>query len=79
MYFRTKNLQTASNVFVVNLALCDFIMMAKTPVMIYNSFNLGFASGHAWCQVFGIAGTLSGIGASATNVCIAYDRFEYVI
>ncbi|KAG8312869.1 opsin, ultraviolet-sensitive-like [Homalodisca vitripennis] len=73
-----KNLRTPSNMFVVNLALCDFMMMLKTPIFIYNSFNLGFALGPFGCQIFSIMGSLSGIGASATNAVIAYDRYNTI-
>lgn len=45
LFCRAKSLQTPSNIFVVNLAICDFLMMVKTPIFIYNSFNRGFASG----------------------------------
>lgn len=69
-----KSLRTPSNVFVVNLAFCDFMMMTKTPIFIYNSFNRGYELGYTGCQVFAFVGSLSGIGAAITNACIAYDR-----
>lgn len=50
------------------------MMMLKTPIFIYNSFNHGYALGAAGCQVFALMGALSGIGAAITNACIAYDR-----
>jgi len=61
----------------VNLAFCDFSMMLKTPIFIYNSFNTGFATGYLGCQIFAFIGSLSGIGASMTNAAIAYDRYRY--
>lgn len=73
-----KPLQTPSNIFVVNLAICDFMMMVKTPIFIYNSFNRGFATGHLGCQIFAFIGSLSGIGAGMTNACIAYDRYNVI-
>ena len=73
-----KSLQTPSNIFVVNLAICDFLMMVKTPIFIYNSFNRGFAAGIVGCQVFACIGSLSGIGAGMTNACIAYDRYNVI-
>lgn len=73
-----KSLRTPSNMFVVNLAICDFVMMLKTPIFIYNSFNLGYALGHLGCQIFATMGSFSGIGASATNVAIAYDRYRTI-
>lgn len=71
-----KSLRTASNVFVINLAICDFTMMLKTPIFIYNSFNHGYALGSTGCQIFALMGSLSGIGAAITNACIAYDRYS---
>nr|QWV42726.1 ultraviolet sensitive opsin [Trox sp. CRS 2021] len=73
-----KSLRTPSNMFVVNLAFCDFMMMAKAPIFIYNSFNKGFAAGYVGCQIFAFAGSLSGIGAGMTNACIAYDRYTTI-
>lgn len=78
LYFRAKPLRTPSNIFVINLALCDFVMMAKAPIFIYSSVNRGY-QGHFLCQLFGVAGAFSGLGASATNAAIAYDRFRYNI
>lgn len=69
-----KSLRTPSNVFVINLAFCDFVMMTKAPIFIYNSFHQGYALGHMGCQVFALMGSLSGIGAAISNACIAYDR-----
>nr|QWV42625.1 ultraviolet sensitive opsin [Anthrenus lepidus] len=73
-----KSLRTPSNMFVVNLAFCDFMMMIKTPIFIYNSFQRGFALGFTGCQIFAFLGSLSGIGASTTNACIAYDRYTTI-
>lgn len=74
---RAKSLRTPSNLLVVNLAFCDFMMMLKAPIFIYNSFNCGFAMGHLGCQIFAFMGSLSGIGAGMTNAAIAYDRYRY--
>lgn len=78
LFSSAKGLRTPSNMFVVNLAICDFMMMLKAPIFIYNSFNRGFATGHLGCQIFAFMGSLSGIGAGATNACIAYDRYTTI-
>nr|WCQ76389.1 ultraviolet sensitive opsin 2 [Capnodis tenebrionis] len=78
IFSTAKSLRTPSNMFVVNLAFCDFIMMFKTPIFIYNSFHRGFAAGFLGCQIFSVMGTLSGIGASMSNACIAYDRYHTI-
>lgn len=59
MFHSAKSLRTPSNMFIVNLAICDFIMMSKTPVFIYNSFLRGFALGIMGCKIYGILGTVS--------------------
>nr|QWV42635.1 ultraviolet sensitive opsin [Trichodes sinae] len=78
IFTTAKSLQTASNVFVVNLAFCDFMMMLKTPVFVYNCFHKGYALGHLGCQIFASMGSLSGIGGGMTNACIAYDRYTTI-
>lgn len=76
--FSSKSLRTPSNMFIINLAICDFMMMAKAPIMIYNTFNRGFASGILGCKIFALMGALSGIGAGMTNAAIAYDRYSTI-
>ncbi|KAF2904176.1 hypothetical protein ILUMI_01996 [Ignelater luminosus] len=78
VFSTSKSLKTASNMFVVNLAFCDFFMMLKTPLFIYNSFHRGYATGHVGCQIFAFIGSLSGIGAGMANACIAYDRYSTI-
>lgn len=78
IFSSAKSLRTPSNVFIVNLAFCDFMMMVKTPIFIYNSFTRGFSAGFLGCQIFAFLGSLSGIGAGATNACIAYDRYNTI-
>ncbi|XP_011496705.1 PREDICTED: opsin, ultraviolet-sensitive [Ceratosolen solmsi marchali] len=78
IFCSAKSLRTPSNMFVVNLAICDFMMMIKTPIFIYNSFNTGFALGHLGCQIFAFIGSLSGIGAAMTNAAISYDRYSTI-
>lgn len=78
LFFSAKSLRTASNMFVVNLAFLDFVMMLKAPFFIYNSFKQGFAAGMLGCKLFAGAGSISGIGAGMTNACIAYDRYTTI-
>ncbi|KNC21061.1 Opsin Rh3 [Lucilia cuprina] len=78
VFTAAKSLRTPSNILVINLALCDFFMMAKTPIFIYNSFKRGFALGNLGCQIFAIVGSYTGIGASTTNAFIAYDRYNVI-
>ncbi|XP_059469982.1 opsin, ultraviolet-sensitive-like [Neocloeon triangulifer] len=78
IFITTKSLRSASNFFVVNLAIADFIMMLKAPIFIYNSMFEGYALGKFWCQVFATMGSYSGIVQALTNLCIAYDRYRNI-
>nr|ART29894.1 opsin [Heliconius atthis]ART29898.1 opsin [Heliconius atthis] len=78
VFATTKSLRTSSNLLILNLAIFDFIMMAKAPLFIYNSAMRGFATGALGCQIFAVMGSYSGIGASMTNACIAYDRHSTI-
>nr|QWV42620.1 ultraviolet sensitive opsin 2 [Tychius meliloti] len=77
IFTTSKALRTASNMFVVNLALFDLIMMTCAPMFIYNAYNQGYTS-HLSCQIFAIIGSISGIGAGMTNAAIAYDRYATI-
>ncbi|XP_014088321.1 opsin Rh4 isoform X2 [Bactrocera oleae] len=78
VFMSAKSLRTPSNIFVLNLAFLDFIMCAKAPIFIYNSFHRGFALGNTWCQIFAAIGSYSGIGAGMLNAAIGYDRYNVI-
>ncbi|KAK8395136.1 hypothetical protein O3P69_006110 [Scylla paramamosain] len=78
IFATSKNLRTPSNMFVINLALMDFIMMLKTPVFILNSFNDGPVWGKLGCDIYGLMGAFSGVGAASSNAVIAYDRYKTI-
>ncbi|XP_043242610.1 opsin, ultraviolet-sensitive-like [Amphibalanus amphitrite] len=78
IFLTTKELRTPSNLFIINLASMDFLMMLKTPIMIYNSFHQGPALGWVGCAVFATIGTISGAGSSCANALIAYDRYKKI-
>ncbi|XP_013138793.1 PREDICTED: opsin, ultraviolet-sensitive-like isoform X1 [Papilio polytes] len=79
MYCRCRTLRTAGNILVANLALSDFIMLAKTPIFIFNSFNLGPALGKTGCVIYGFLGGLTGTTSIATLTAIALDRYWAVV
>ncbi|XP_045766084.1 opsin, ultraviolet-sensitive [Maniola jurtina] len=79
MYHRCRTLRTPGNILVANLALSDFLMLAKTPIFIFNSFNLGPALGKYACVVYGFAGGLSGTTSIATLTAIALDRYWAIV
>ena len=80
IYFfnRCKSLKTPSNTLILNLAICDFIMMVKTPIFIVNSFNEGPVFGRLGCSIFGLLGAYTAAGAAYTNAAIAWDRYRCI-
>lgn len=78
IFTTTKSLRTPSNMLVVTLAIFDFIQMFKTPVFIVNSFNEGPIFGKLGCQIYGVLGAYGGVGSSATNAAIAFDRYRAI-
>lgn len=45
MFGSRKSLRTPANILVMNLAICDFLMLAKCPIAIYNNIKEGPALG----------------------------------
>lgn len=52
-------------------------MVLVLPILIYDSIDHKYP-GHLQCQIFALCGSISGIGAGATNAVIAYDRYRYI-
>jgi len=78
IFSTTKELKTASNVLILNLAICDFLMMIKNPVFIYNSFHLGPVFGLTGCKIFALIGSYTGPCSALSNAAIAYDRYRCI-
>ncbi|XP_075971746.1 opsin, ultraviolet-sensitive-like isoform X2 [Anticarsia gemmatalis] len=74
-----RTLRTPGNILVANLALSDFLMLGKTPIFIFNSFNLGPALGKTGCVIYGFVGGLTGTTSIATLSAIALDRYWAVV
>lgn len=74
--FSSKSLRTPSNLFIVNLAIFDLLMMLEMPMFLANSSAgrlLGYDLG---CTIYAALGSVSGIGASISNAVIAFDRYK---
>lgn len=78
IFLGCKSLRTPSNMFIVSLACTDFIMMAKTPIFIVNSFGAGPVTSLYWCRVYGVLGAISGQGGGSTVALIAFDRYRTI-
>ncbi|EDV96260.1 opsin, ultraviolet-sensitive [Drosophila grimshawi] len=79
MFVSRKSLRTPANILVMNLAICDFLMLVKCPIAIYNNINEGPALGDAACRLYGFVGGLSGTCAIGTLTAIALDRYNVVV
>nr|QCC70517.1 blue opsin [Matsumurasca onukii] len=78
LYFTSKSLRTASNLFIVNLALFDLLMMLNMPMLVANSFfqrPIGWQEG---CNIYALFGSIAGIGSAINNAIIAYDRYRTI-
>ncbi|KAI8426399.1 hypothetical protein MSG28_005246 [Choristoneura fumiferana] len=78
MVHSSKSLRSASNMFVINLAVFDMMMMLEMPLLIINSFyqtTIGYQLG---CDIYAALGSLSGIGGAITNAVIAFDRYKTI-
>jgi r-opsin len=62
--------------FIINLAVFDLMMMLEMPLLIVNSFYQRLIGYQLGCDVYGILGSLSGIGGAITNAVIAFDRYK---
>ncbi|XP_026823155.1 opsin, ultraviolet-sensitive-like [Rhopalosiphum maidis] len=79
MYFKCKSLQTPANMLIINLAISDFIMLAKASIFIYNSYYLGPALGKLGCQICGFLGGLTGTVSIMTLAAISLDRYYVIV
>ncbi|XP_025191406.1 opsin, ultraviolet-sensitive-like [Melanaphis sacchari] len=79
MYFKCKSLQTPANMLIINLAVSDFIMLAKASIFIYNSYYLGPALGKLGCQICGFLGGLTGTVSIMTLAAISLDRYYVIV
>jgi r-opsin len=53
-------------------------MMLEMPLLIYNSYYQRIMGGDMFCTIYAVLGSFSGIGGSATNAAIAYDRYKTI-
>ncbi|XP_046736196.1 opsin, blue-sensitive [Diprion similis] len=78
IFTTSKSLRTASNMFIVNLALFDLLMMLEMPMLIANSFLERMIGWQLGCDVYATLGSISGIGSAINNAAIAFDRYRTI-
>ncbi|XP_063980444.1 opsin, blue-sensitive [Diachasmimorpha longicaudata] len=78
IFSTSKSLRTPSNMFVINLAIFDLIMMLDMPMFLVNSY-LGRPMGwELGCDLYAAFGSISGIGSAINNAAIAFDRYKTI-
>ncbi|XP_065335158.1 rhodopsin-like [Cloeon dipterum] len=76
----TRKLRTPSNMFVVNLAASDFLMMVcMSPVMIINCYYETWVMGPLLCEVYAMTGSLFGCASIWSMTFIALDRYNVIV
>ncbi|CAG9087213.1 unnamed protein product [Plutella xylostella] len=78
IFSTSKSLRTASNMFVINLAVFDLMMMIEMPLLIMNSFQQRMVGYQLGCDIYATLGSLSGIGGAISNAVIAFDRYKTI-
>nr|ADN96745.1 blue-sensitive visual pigment [Dryas iulia] len=78
IFSTSKSLRSASNMFVINLAVFDLMMMIEMPLLVINSFHQRLVGYQLGCDIYATLGSFSGIGGAITNAVIAYDRYKTI-
>ncbi|XP_014087806.1 opsin Rh6 [Bactrocera oleae] len=80
IFTSTRSLRTPSNIFVVNLAFSDFMMMfTMFPPVVLNGFYGTWIMGPFLCELYGLAGSLFGCVSIWSMTLIAYDRYCVIV
>ncbi|KAE8284198.1 Melanopsin-A Mammalian-like melanopsin Melanopsin-M Opsin-4-A Opsin-4M [Larimichthys crocea] len=78
-FCRSRSLRTPSNIFIINLAVTDFLMcLTQTPTFFINSMHKRWIFGKKGCEVYAFCGALFGICSMMTLMVIAVDRYVVI-
>ncbi|XP_006894549.1 PREDICTED: melanopsin [Elephantulus edwardii] len=75
-FCRSRGLRTPANMFIINLAVSDFLMsITQAPIFFTNSLYKQWLFGEAGCEFYAFCGALFGITSMITLTAIALDRY----
>ncbi|KAG7507884.1 melanopsin-A-like [Solea senegalensis] len=78
-FCRSRSLRTPSNIFIINLAVTDFLMcFTQTPIFFINSMHKRWLFGKKGCEIYAFCGALFGICSMMTLMVIAVDRYVVI-
>lgn len=79
VFCRSRSLRTPSNIFIINLAIADFLMcLTQTPTFFVNSMHKRWIFGRKACELYAFCGALFGICSMMTLMVIAVDRYVVI-
>lgn len=81
IFLKVKGLRTPTNMFVVNLAFSDLVMMTTMgPTVTINVFMQRYWVWGAYgCKLYGFAGAVCGVASILSMVAIGYDRYNVIV
>ncbi|KAJ8359519.1 hypothetical protein SKAU_G00160440 [Synaphobranchus kaupii] len=75
-FSRSRSLRTPPNVFIINLAITDFLMcVTQAPIFFATSMHKKWIFGEKGCELYAFCGALFGICSMITLTIIAIDRY----
>ncbi|XP_051945686.1 melanopsin-A-like [Xyrauchen texanus] len=75
-FSRSRTLRTPANLFIINLAITDFLMCAtQAPIFFTTSMHKRWIFGEKGCELYAFCGALFGICSMVTLMVIAVDRY----
>nr|ANA75357.1 melanopsin 1 [Paralichthys dentatus] len=78
-FCRSRSLRTPSNIFIINLAITDFLMcFTQTPIFFLTSMHKRWIFGKKGCELYAFCGALFGICSMMTLMVIAVDRYVVI-
>ncbi|XP_037547080.1 opsin 4b [Nematolebias whitei] len=78
-FCRSRGLRTPSNIFIINLAVTDFLMcLTQTPIFFITSMHKQWIFGKKGCELYAFCGALFGICSMMTLMVIAVDRYVVI-
>lgn len=81
IFLKVKSLRTPTNMFVINLALADLLMMTTMgPTVTINVFVQRYwLWGPFGCKLYGFTGAVMGVVSICSMVVIGYDRYNVIV
>lgn len=80
VFSTTRALRTPSNMYVLNLAFSDFLMITtQSPPMVINCYFETWIMGPLMCDIYALCGSLFGCVSIWSMTMIAVDRYNVIV